>query len=161
VLAGVARILVVDVTKIDPVPQQMRQRPVGERDRQAIEAGFDIVHGHSAHILQALEYHQDGLILYDTGDFIADYWVFPGVRIDRSFVFLVHAARGRRPMLKLLPVLLTPCAVNFPSQREADAIRRAMTRRCRGYAVEFTNDGDALIASPLANREVGLVGQSE
>ena len=37
--------------------------------RMAIEAGFDLVHGHSAHILQAVEFHESGLILYDTGDF--------------------------------------------------------------------------------------------
>lgn len=91
--------------------------------RQAIDAGFDIVHGHSAHILQPLEYYRDGIILYDTGDFLDDYWVFPGVRIDRSFLFLVEAARNEPPRLTLQPVLISNRTVNFAIGAEGEAIR--------------------------------------
>ena len=41
--------------------------------RRAIEEGVDIVHGHSAHLIQGVEFHHAGLILYDTGDFLNDY----------------------------------------------------------------------------------------
>lgn len=116
--------------------------------RLAIEAGFDLVHGHSAHILQAVEFHGSGLILYDTGDFLDDYWVFPGVRTDRSFLFMVEAAAGRLPRLTLLPLLLTPCEVNLAEGREAKEIRGGMIRRCRNFDVELSVDGNALTATP-------------
>ena len=63
--------------------------------KQALAAGFDIVHGHSAHILQAAEFHGNGLILYDTGDFIDDFRVIPPFRSDRSFLFVAEVAPGR------------------------------------------------------------------
>jgi poly-gamma-glutamate synthesis protein (capsule biosynthesis protein) len=121
--------------------------------RMAIDEGFDIVHGHSAHILQALEYYRDRLILYDTGDFMEDFWVMPGFRSDRSFLFEVEAAAGQRPALRLLPVSLTPCEVNFAKGAEADTIRERMTRRCRGYNASFTRDGDALLVAPANDHD--------
>jgi poly-gamma-glutamate capsule biosynthesis protein CapA/YwtB (metallophosphatase superfamily) len=42
--------------------------------RDAIERGIDIVHGHSAHVYQAVQCHRDGVILYDAGNFIDDHW---------------------------------------------------------------------------------------
>lgn len=116
--------------------------------RRAIELGFDIVHGHSAHILQALEFHAGGIILYDTGEFIDDYWVFPGIRTDRSFLFVVEFRAGFAPTLKLVPVTITPGLVSLANGEEAAAIRHAMRRRCRRFAVELIDDGNILIARP-------------
>ena len=47
--------------------------------RNAIDLGIDIVHGHSAHVLQAVEFHGNGLILYDTGDYMEDFLAGPGL----------------------------------------------------------------------------------
>jgi len=113
--------------------------------RRAIDTGFDIVHGHSAHILQAVEFHGAGVILYDTGDFIDDFLVIPPFRSDRSFLFVVEAERGRVVKLTLHPVSLKIGEVNRARGREADAIRRGMIRRCSGYAVDLTEVGDSLV----------------
>ncbi|HWP27569.1 MAG TPA: CapA family protein [Xanthobacteraceae bacterium] len=112
-----------------------------------IEAGYDIVHGHSAHLLQAVEFHRHGLILYDTGDFIEDFWVFPGIRTDRSCLFVLEYSGAQPPLLKLLPLCLTPGEVNLAAGREAAAIRNTMLRRCRGYAVNLERDGEGLVAT--------------
>jgi poly-gamma-glutamate synthesis protein (capsule biosynthesis protein) len=118
---------------------------------QAIDAGFDIVHGHSAHLLQAVEAYRNGLILYDTGNFLDDYWIMPGFRMDRSFLFTVTVGPVSRPKLELFPVTVAPCAVNHAVGPEAETIRRAMVRRCRGYGVAFVAEGDALVAVPVAD----------
>lgn len=118
--------------------------------RMAVELGFHIVHGHSAHFFQALEFHGSGLILYDTGDFLDDFWVFPGLRTDWSFLFEVELALGKAPTLKLTPVRLKPGEVNFAEGREAAAITDTMLRRCRNFPVEFNRDGDVLVARPRA-----------
>jgi poly-gamma-glutamate synthesis protein (capsule biosynthesis protein) len=112
-----------------------------------IELGFDIVHGHSAHLLQAVEFYRTGLILYDTGDFIEDFWVFPGIRTDRSCLFIVEYAGARPPSLRLLPVSLTPGEVNIARGHEAESILQTMLRRSRRHAVSFTRDGDTLLAT--------------
>jgi len=128
--------------------------------RQAIDAGFDIIHGHSAHVLQAVESCRGGLILYDTGNFLDDYWVMPGFRMDRSFLFLVTVERGSRPRLRLFPVSVGRGVVNYADARESEAIRRGMTRRCRSYAVDFATDGDALCVLPQGSHDT-TVGPAE
>lgn len=119
--------------------------------RAMIEAGFDIVHGHSAHLLQAVEFHRRGVILYDTGDFIEDFWVFPGIRTDRSCLFVVEYAGARPPSVKLVPVRLMPGEVNLAAGAEAAAIRATMLRRCAGYAVRLARDGDGFAATVPAD----------
>jgi len=117
--------------------------------RLAIETGFDVIHGHSAHVVQAVEYYGPGLILYDTGDFIDDYWVFPGFRSDRSFIFIVDIRRGTTPRLKLVPVSLSTCRVRLTKGRETIAIGEAMVRRCRGFTVDLFSEGNGLTALPV------------
>lgn len=105
------------------------------------------MHGHSAHLLQAVEFHRTGLILYGTGDFIEVFWVFPGIRTDRSCLFVVEYAGTRQPYLRLLPVSLTPGEVNLARPDEANIILQIMMMRCRHYAVKFTREGDTLLAT--------------
>ena len=119
--------------------------------RSAIDLGIDIVHGHSAHVLQAVEFHGNGLILYDTGDYMEDFLAGPGFRSDRSFLFLVDAGPGRKPSLRMIPVSLTRAEVNVARGREAEIIRRDMIRRCRGYSVSIAEENGDLVAHPPEN----------
>src|SRR5207248_1383095 len=50
----------------------------------ALEDGVALLHGHSAHLFQGVEFDRKGLILYDTGDFLDDYAVDPELRNDWS-----------------------------------------------------------------------------
>jgi poly-gamma-glutamate synthesis protein (capsule biosynthesis protein) len=120
---------------------------------RAIDAGFDVVHGHSAHVLQPVEYYRGRPILYDTGDFLDDYWIMPGFRIDRSFLFQLTAARNRPPRLRLTPVTAGGGIVRRAEGREAAAIREGMIRRCRAYQVEFAAEGDALLVVPKTDHD--------
>jgi len=116
--------------------------------RSAIDLGIDIVHGHSAHVLQAVEFHGNGLILYDTGDYMEDFLPGPGFRSDRSFLFLADAGPGRTPSLRMVPVSLSRGEVNVAKGREAEIIRRDMIRRCRGHAVSIVDANGDLVARP-------------
>jgi poly-gamma-glutamate synthesis protein (capsule biosynthesis protein) len=128
---------------------------------RAIEAGFDVFHGHSAHLLQGIEFHKRGLILYDCGDFLDDFWSVPFLRMDRSFLFEVTFAGSGPPSLRLTPVSLVPSEVNFATGAEAERIRRVMLRRSRNFAVEFARDGEAMIARPPGHRQaIGAVAPS-
>jgi poly-gamma-glutamate synthesis protein (capsule biosynthesis protein) len=116
--------------------------------RNAISLGVDIVHGHSAHVLQAVEFQGNGLILYDTGDYMEDFLPGPGFRSDRSFLFLVEAGPQQKPLLRMVPVSLTRAEVNVAKGREAEIIRSDMIRRCRGHAVAITEEDGDLVARP-------------
>jgi poly-gamma-glutamate synthesis protein (capsule biosynthesis protein) len=113
--------------------------------RKAIELGVDIVHGHSAHILQAAEFHGNGLILYDTGDFLEDFLPLPGFRSDRSFLFLAEVGPDRVRSLRMIPASLSRAEVNIAKGPEAEAIRAGMIRRCRGYHIALAEEAGALV----------------
>jgi poly-gamma-glutamate synthesis protein (capsule biosynthesis protein) len=115
--------------------------------RSAIEDGVDIVHGHSAHLIQGIEVHGRGVIMYDTGDFMSDYWVFPGFRTDRSALFLVELVDRGPVEVSAIPVSLSPAQVKLARGREFDAICRCLTQRCRNLGTEsITNRSGVNIA---------------
>lgn len=80
---------------------------------QMIDAGADIIHGHSAHIFQAIELYNNKLIFYDTGDFVDDYAIDSKLRNDRSFLFLVNVTKDGPQKLKLVPTLIENMQVNI------------------------------------------------
>ncbi len=89
----------------------MRLRPSAAFRRfahGAIDRGVDLIHGHSAHVVQAIERHGRGVILYDSGNFIDDYWKFPFRRTISSFVFRLDVTNGRPSALTLTPVRIHP-----------------------------------------------------
>jgi poly-gamma-glutamate capsule biosynthesis protein CapA/YwtB (metallophosphatase superfamily) len=114
---------------------------------RAIDLGVDIVHGHSAHILQAVEFHGRGIILYDTGDYIDDFIVVRGFRSDYSFLFLIEAGPGLSPTLRMVPAKLSAARVDRATGDDADTIRSDMIRRCHGYAVDIREDDGELVAT--------------
>jgi poly-gamma-glutamate synthesis protein (capsule biosynthesis protein) len=118
--------------------------------RAAVEAGADIIHGHSAHLYQGVEVYRDRLILYDTGDFLDDYAVDPALRNDRSFVFLVEIEDGAVRRLRLVPVRLHYARVELARGREREAICRTMHARCEpfGTTIRETKAGLEIPVSP-------------
>lgn len=110
--------------------------------RAVIDLGFDVFHGHSAHILQGVEFHNKGLILYDTGDCLDDYWVFPGIRTDRSAIFVVDFGPNGIDRLSIAPIILTPASVNRARGPEA----RAIIRKILGLSRSFAAADDSLTA---------------
>ena len=81
--------------------------------RAAIDAGVDVFHGHSAHILQGIEMHGAGVILYDTGDFIDDTWWLSFVPRFTGGLFLVDTEGGRVKGVRVVPVVMTPGRVDL------------------------------------------------
>lgn len=100
--------------------------------RAAIDAGVDLHHGHSAHLVQAVEPYRQGLALYDTGNFIDDYWKFPLLPSTWSFVFLVEIETSAGPprlrRLLLRPIEVRPRTVALARGAAFEAICRRMTR---------------------------------
>jgi len=114
--------------------------------RAAVELGVDIVHGHSAHLIQGVERWSHGLILYDTGNFLDDYWVFPGIRIDRSFVFIVELHAGKPIRLTMRPVKLKRGRVDLATGVDFRATVETMQRRSRPFATTLERTPHGLVA---------------
>lgn len=127
-------------------PNMVAEPPEGFRDFAAavLDLGVDILYGHSAHVFQGVEALEGGLILYDTGDFVDDYAVDPGLRNDWSFVFLVDVSpTGRIERLRMRPVRLRFARVDLASGEERRAICDVMRRRSSalGTTLRETDEG--------------------
>jgi len=106
-----------------------RQRPTQKFinfAHQMIDAGIDIIHGHSAHIFQGIEIYKNKIIMYDTGDFIDDYAVDPWLRGDQSFLFHVHIIDGKPTSIELVPVIISRMQVSLATDEQAQDILQKM-----------------------------------
>lgn len=118
--------------------------------RALVDAGADLVHGHSAHVFQAIEMYDGRPILYDTGDFVDDYAVDPVERNDLQFLFRVAFGVDAGPV----SVELLPLRIEHGRVRRADsAERRWLFDRMRRLCAEFgttleRRDGRLTLAAP-------------
>jgi hypothetical protein len=119
---------------------------------RVIDEGVDILWGHSAHVVQGIEFYGDGVILYDTGDFIEDYAVDGFLRNDLSALFYVDLFDERAPQVRLLPVAINDMQVNVAHGRERAYFVERVRRLCgeMGTSVQEERGSQLLIATPNA-----------
>ncbi|ELY68490.1 Capsule synthesis protein, CapA [Natrinema versiforme JCM 10478] len=131
-------------------PNMVTEPPESFREfgRWLVDAGVDVVHGHSAHVFQGIEVHEGSPIIYDAGDFVDDYRVDDELRNDRSFLFVLAVTPDGRPTeLRLHPTEIEDCAVREASPQAAAWSRERMRTLSAPFGTEFDRDGDALVLS--------------
>jgi poly-gamma-glutamate synthesis protein (capsule biosynthesis protein) len=109
----------------------------------AIDRGVDVIHGHSAHVVQAIERYGRGVILYDTGNFIDDYWKIPFRRTTWSFVFGLTVENGRPVRLELVPVLTHP-SPTIATGKVFQAIAETMRSQCAAFGTTIVETASGL-----------------
>lgn len=109
----------------------------------AIERGVSVIHGHSAHVVQAVERYRNGVILYDTGNCIDDYWKFPFRDTTSSFVFLLDIEDQQPRRLRMVPVRQDSVRLGLATGKSKDQIKQRMMSICSdlGTAVLATAEG--------------------
>lgn len=100
-----------------------------------IDNGVDIIHGHSAHIFQGVEFYKNKLILYDTGDFIDDYRVDPVLRNDRSFLFLIEVSKQKIEHLFLIPILISNHQANLAKGEDFEWAKSRMQQLSKEFGM--------------------------
>ncbi len=90
-----------------------------------IDAGADIIFGHSGHIVRGIELYRNKPILYCTGDFIDDYAVDNIERNDQSFVFVVEYENSAFSRILLYPTVIEA----YQARRARQGERRAIAAR--------------------------------
>jgi len=112
--------------------------------RWLVDHGVDLVHGHSAHVVQGIEVYEGRPIVYDAGDFVDDYAVKPDLHNDRSFLFELVVADGRFEALRLVPVEIDDAAVGLAGEEAAGWLRDRMRTLSAPFDTEFAREGDGL-----------------
>lgn len=98
-----------------------------------IDAGADIVFGHSCHVFQGIEIYKGRPILYSTGNFVDDYAVDETERNDQSFIFIVETDRNEIVRLRLYPTVIR----NMQARKATGAELRAITSKMIELCSEF------------------------
>ena len=74
--------------------------------RQVVEAGARIVWGHSPHHFQGVEWIDNSVVLYATGDLVDDYRLVPEFRNDRQLLFQLLVSEQRVEQVRAYPLEL-------------------------------------------------------
>lgn len=96
--------------------------------RALIGLGADLVHGHSAHLVQGVELWHGRPILYDTGDALDDYAVDPFLRNDHGMAFSLDVDSDGPAMLTMRPLSLSFATVDLAEGATAATICARMQR---------------------------------
>jgi poly-gamma-glutamate capsule biosynthesis protein CapA/YwtB (metallophosphatase superfamily) len=74
-----------------------------------IEAGADLIFGHSSHVFRGIEFYKDRPILYGAGNFVDDYAVDRIERNDESFIYVIGIENKTLHSLRLYPTMIRRC----------------------------------------------------
>ena len=113
-----------------------RRYSSGALRTRAIDMGWKILFGHSAHIFQGVEFFRGCPILYAAGDLVDDYAVDPVLRNDHQLLFEIELDRHAVQRIVLHPVLIADCQARPATGTEYDFIAKRITALCdaMGYA---------------------------
>lgn len=98
-----------------------------------IDAGTDIIFGHSCHVFQGIEIYQGRPIIYSSGDFIDDYAVDEIERNDQSFIFVVECYKYEIAKLELYPTVVRDFQSWMASGKEKEEIAEKMEVLCEEF----------------------------
>jgi poly-gamma-glutamate synthesis protein (capsule biosynthesis protein) len=130
-----------------------------------IQAGVDVVHGHSSHHVRPLEVFEGKLILYGCGDFLDDYEGIGGseeFRDDLALMYFptVDACTGRLLDLCMRPMRIKNLRTSHASRDDARWLRDTINRESRKFALQVELRDHPGLELRLAPSEARSRGQA-
>ena len=105
-----------------------------------MDAGADIVFGHSGHVFRGIEIYNQRLILYCAGNFIDDYAVDRIERNDQSCVYVVDIPHGKINRLSIYPTMTENFRARFARDYERLEITDKMKELSAKYGTGFKSN---------------------
>jgi poly-gamma-glutamate synthesis protein (capsule biosynthesis protein) len=108
-----------------------------------IDAGIDIVHGHSSHHPRPIEIYRGKSILYGCGDVIDDYEGIGGhepFRSDLRLLYLasIDPANGELISLQMIPLRVRQMRLERASRADAEWLRKTIEHTSRRFKTRVT-----------------------
>lgn len=106
-----------------------------------IEAGADLIFGHSGHIFRGIEIYKSKPIIYCAGDFIDDYVIDEIERNDESFIFIVDW-NGHKLKIYLFPTIINEYQAFRAEFPRSKSILSKMQKLCKllSTSMEYCED---------------------
>lgn len=97
-----------------------------------IDAGADIIFGHSPHVFRGIEIYKGKPILCSAGNFVDDYAVDERERNDESFIFIVEFDPPEFKKITLIPTVIRNYQASL-AVNEAEEIALKMINLCKNF----------------------------
>lgn len=110
----------------------------------AIDMGWKILFGHSAHVFHGIEIYRGCPLLYATGDLVDDYYVDPGFRNDHQLLFELHLSKEALSRILLHPLFIENCQVRPATGPQYEHIAESFTRSCAEFETRVLRNDRAL-----------------
>ena len=115
-----------------------------------IDAGVDIVHGHSSHHPRPIEVYRGKPILYGCGDVIDDYEGIGGhqsFRGDLRVLYLtqIDSVSGQLVSLRMIPLRVQRIRLERASQTDAEWLRKTIEHTSRRFGTRIAARSDDLL----------------
>jgi poly-gamma-glutamate synthesis protein (capsule biosynthesis protein) len=126
-----------------------------------IEAGADIIFGHSSHVFRGIEFYRSRPVLYGAGDFVDDYAIDQVERNDQSFIYVIEM-EGKIPReVRMYPTLIRGCHASLAEGVYALSITEKMAELCAAFQTPTRwNQGRRCLEITCYNRELRKVTSS-
>lgn len=96
-----------------------------------IDAGADLIFGHSCHVFRGIEVYKNRPIIYSAGDFIDDYAIDEIEKNDESFIFVLEKEQDASSKLYLYPICINQFQANLAPPLRKRAILSKMESLCK------------------------------
>ena len=116
-----------------------------ELARELIDLGFDAILGHSAHQLHGMEIYDGRPIIYDMGNFIADW--SGDERARKGAIFELEFDQRGFSAIRVIPIWLHGGHSRLAEGRRARAVRELFIELTRALddRIQFERDGEELV----------------
>jgi poly-gamma-glutamate synthesis protein (capsule biosynthesis protein) len=112
--------------------------------RGAIDVGWRIVYGHSAHVFHGVELYRGCPIIYAAGDLVDDYYVDPGFRNDHQLLFDLRLAHGALDRMVVHPLFIEDFRTLPANPAQREWIFKQMAQLCGELGTPTPVEGDVL-----------------
>jgi poly-gamma-glutamate capsule biosynthesis protein CapA/YwtB (metallophosphatase superfamily) len=113
-----------------------------------IDAGIDVVHGHSSHHPRPIEVYRGKLIMYGCGDTIDDYEGISTYESYRHELRLLHFASindGSGVVLRMVPMRMRRMRLERAPDADADWLRASVTDMSRRFGTRVDDAADGVL----------------
>jgi poly-gamma-glutamate synthesis protein (capsule biosynthesis protein) len=115
-----------------------------------IDAGVDVVHGHSSHHPRPIEVYRGKLVLYGCGDVVNDYEGIGGYETYRDELRLLYFASidpgsGRLGRLRMAPMRARRLRLDRATHDDAAWLHATLQNACRPFGTRIDREADGTL----------------
>lgn len=116
----------------------------------AIDMGWRILFGHSAHVFHGIEIRNGCPIIYAAGDLVDDYYVDDEFRNDHQLLFELQLRGTQLERIALHPLFISDCSVHIANPAQAAWIAHQMSMLCSEMGSQLTEANAELVWKPAS-----------